>query len=287
MDTIPDEKGGHSRQAPVKRIYLESLTTTDLIRMADSMGLDIPPDLERKFIIEELLEILTFDDSGSQDALNSPEYNSGASSETFAANSMVEPESLRDSERVDSVSIESAHLPKQYNITFIEVIIRDPLWAFVFWEIKTSEKEQHEKMTDFSGYYLKVSPWSAHSVSSAMFPAINATSSGQFFLVSVKPEDSSWYLGLTDEIFRENQKQFVVELCAGIKGEETVLAVSNPFTLPVLPAGRDSRNKKKTESGGASINPLVRLSGLGDFHILRNNERMMRTKKSVVPGSYE
>ena len=39
-------------EQPVTRAYLESLTTSDLIKMADNSGIDIPSELDRIFIIE-------------------------------------------------------------------------------------------------------------------------------------------------------------------------------------------------------------------------------------------
>ena len=38
------------------RTYLETLSTSDLIALADDYGIDIPPELNRRFIIAELLE---------------------------------------------------------------------------------------------------------------------------------------------------------------------------------------------------------------------------------------
>ena len=40
----------------VTRSYLERLSTSDLISLADEYGIDIPEDLNRRFIIGELLE---------------------------------------------------------------------------------------------------------------------------------------------------------------------------------------------------------------------------------------
>ncbi|MDR1147291.1 MAG: hypothetical protein LBK66_01525, partial [Spirochaetaceae bacterium] len=38
------------------RRYLESLTTRELAALADKAGIDIPPELDRIFIIEAILE---------------------------------------------------------------------------------------------------------------------------------------------------------------------------------------------------------------------------------------
>ena len=42
----------------ISRTYLESLSTADLISLADEYGIDIPEELNRRFIIGELLEVI-------------------------------------------------------------------------------------------------------------------------------------------------------------------------------------------------------------------------------------
>ena len=216
-------------ESPQTRAYLESLTSSDLIKIADNLGVDIPPDLDRIFIIEEILEAGSPGDE--------------------------EPEPPLETGPVDLVAVESVPLPKQYSITFIEVLVRDPFWAFVFWEIKAQDKEQLEKSQEFEGYYLKVSPCSAEE--------------RQVFMIPVKGDDSAWYLGLTPamsiDVSPVEQSQYKVELCARLKGEEMILASSNPIKLPCLPR----------DAGKKDVNPLVSLSGYGDFHILRNKERAL------------
>ena len=40
----------------LSRAYLETLPSADLIALADDLGIDIPENLNRRFIIGELLE---------------------------------------------------------------------------------------------------------------------------------------------------------------------------------------------------------------------------------------
>jgi hypothetical protein len=230
------------------RTGLESLTTGELVKLADFYGLDIPPGLDRLFIIEELLEITL--------------EGEGRGKQSFSEEPLV----------TDTGFLESVPLPRQYNITFIEVMVRDPLWAFVFWEIKTFDKEIFEKAPDFGGYYLKVSPWE----SGGNFP--RAKGEG-VFTVPVETGDTARYLSFPPEGDAEGQKENPqkVELCARRDIEEFVLAVSDPFrlpSLPLLPVGPEQEEHCKRYK-----NPLVRLSGCGDFHILRNPDRFFRLKR--------
>jgi hypothetical protein len=230
------------------RTDLESLTTGELAALAERYGLDIPSGLDRLFIIGELRELAQADEA------EGPE----GTPETWAG---------------EGGFLEPALLPKQYNITFVKVMIRDPLWAFVFWEVKGFDKEAFEKAPDFGGYYLKVCPWKEGDG--------NSQSEGEgVFTVPVETGDTARYLGLPpagEEGEGGEDNRFRVQLCAKRGGEEFVLALSNPFrlpSLPALPAGTE-----QGEGGTRYGNPLIRLSGSGEFHILHNRDRLYRSKK--------
>jgi hypothetical protein len=222
---------------PMTRPYLESLTTAELIKWADLYGVDIPSGLDRIFIIEELLEIVSAE---------------------------VETEDEHIEEPVKKFPV-SVVLPKQYNITFLEILVRDPLWAFVFWEVKSSDKEIFEKAPDFNGYFLKVCPLERNAVQ-------------ETFTVPLMPEDSAWYLGFPPA--EENDKgqaadrYFKVELYAERGEEEIMLAVTDPFRLPAL-----CPRIEKQEDHGYNKYPLIQLSGIDDFHIMRNGDRQLRSKR--------
>jgi hypothetical protein len=219
--------------APFSRIKLECLSTDELIGLAEDIGIDIPVGLERIFIIEELLENSEAGgDEGKDDLQNNPSYS------------------------------EPVALPKQYNISFIDVIIRDPLWAFVYWEIKGHDREIHENAGNFKGYCLRVIPLNEGE----SIPKSKENS----FTVSIGAEDSARYLG-----FAEHSPQaagrYIIKLGA-IRGDaEWQIAVSQPFNLPRL-----------IENDGICAldkNPLVRLSGATDFVTTKSVDRQFRTKR--------
>jgi hypothetical protein len=150
----------------ISRSYLESLSTTDLVALADEFGLDIPEGLNRRFIIGELLEIAT---ESAHDS------DSGALAETeFTA----PPDAL----------------PESYNETKITVLVRDPGWVFVCWDFQmnlfTAITENHQ----FESFFLRV-----NSLSSAKPAKVT-----DFFDVDVGTHDRKWYIHLsrTDEICR-------------------------------------------------------------------------------------
>ncbi|MDR2094704.1 MAG: DUF4912 domain-containing protein [Treponema sp.] len=223
----------------ITKEYLESLTIGELTRMADAYNIDIPPDMERIFIIEELWDFFSEDEDAEE--------------ETAIP--------LQGEVRY----IESVPLPKQYNITFIETILRDPLWVFAYWEVKNSEREKYEKDGEFEGYELLVEPLNRQD--------------GNAFTIQVGNDDHAWYLGFPPEGGR-----YRVKLCVLMEGQRLVLAVSRPFILPFLaqnPMRSECCLGARLDPREAEIyrNPLAILSGVEDFHILRNEDRAARAKR--------
>jgi len=220
-------------QTPVTRHWLESLSTEQLVKLADSYGIDIPPGLERIFIIEEILEVSSID----------------------------ERETVEDMEVNEDYS-ETAALPSQYNISYIEVMIRDPLWVFAFWEIKKHDRELHENSDDFNGYCLRLIPLDKNCKEK------NPGESS--FTVAVGAEDRGRYLGIVEHS-TQNSDCYIIQLCVN-KGDVLLqIAVSQPFFLP-KPYNNDI-------IADMSNNPLIRLSGARDLSIIKNTDRQSAVKR--------
>jgi hypothetical protein len=220
-------------QIPVTRHWLESLSTEQLIKLADSYGIDIPPGLERIFIIEEILEV-----------------------------SSVDKQETADEMEVNDDYSETAALPSQYNISYIEVIIRDPLWVFAFWEIKKHDRESHETAEDFNGYCLRVIPLDKNGKEKS--PNENP------FTVYVNAEDCARYLGIVEHSAQDSDC-YVVQLCVNRGDALLQIAVSQAFYLP-KPYDNDI-------IAGLSSNPLIRLSGARDLAIIKKTDRQSAVKR--------
>jgi len=217
--------------SPLTRSSLESLSTAELIKLADSFGIDIPFGLERVFIIEELLETALPGRDDSKDVLEaSPDI------------------------------AETAALPKQYNISYIEIMIRDPFWAFAFWEIKEHDRQIHENAPDFEGYCLRV------------IPVGEGEAGGDSFTVSVDVNDSARYLGFQHESQTSTNRRYIVKLCAIRDILEVPLASSRVFSLPRLNDTPDRNNELRQY-------PCICLSGARDFSVIKSADRLFRVKR--------
>jgi hypothetical protein len=236
------------KSAELSRTYLEGLTTEELIVLADRFDIEVPPDLAWNFIVETLLEINPAD--GTDDLDNVMDDSTAPTRMGQAA---------QQEETEDDAPECAVPLPEQYNISFIDVLIRDPLWVYVFWEISSQEKEMFENKKAFNRYYLKICP---------------IEDSQKTFTVHIRLEDTAWYVGIPD-----SGCSYKVGLCVSVDKQETVIASSAVFTMPVLfePVKRRTNHPIGASStNGADFTPLQILSGVNDFTILRSRERTVR-----------
>jgi hypothetical protein len=203
----------------LSRANLEGLTIQELVAIADRYDIDIPPDLDWNFVIEALLESNLESDAEEKDGTS----------------------------LVETAIPGAVPLPTHYNITFIDVLTRDPMWVFAFWEIKEQDKETCEGVPGFGGYFLRVVPVDVEDE--------------QPFTITVGEGDSAWYVGIPVP-----GCCYKVELCARQTESAAILATSREFRPPKLLKLQDLRRM-------AGENPLLGLSGAEDFQVLRNVER--------------
>lgn len=53
-------------------------------------------------------------------------------------------------------SPQERELPETYEETYCGLLLRDPDWAFCFWEIKTATWQQYTKQSGFKGFFLQL-----------------------------------------------------------------------------------------------------------------------------------
>ena len=211
----------HDSETAEYKKHLNSLTNRELVKMADGAGIDIPSDPDRILIIRELLDS-KLDEEIPQDHLT------------------------------EKPNPETAELPRQYHITYLEVLPRDPQWVYVFWEIKAQDRERYEGDPRFEGYALKALERKTNIEKPTEYDFTDS------FFVPVNPEDNSRYLGFP------RSGDFRIALW--LRGFETSLIVSRIFTLP--------RFLNSPGNEAYLARPLIRLSGAADFAILRDAEKV-------------
>jgi uncharacterized protein len=207
----------------LSRSYLETLSSADLISLADDYGIDIPDDLNRRFIIGELLEAA---EEINQDCGHSENEMHAAGSAPVS---------------------ESDTLPESYNETMICAILRNPVWAFVYWDFKESDVKRLRSQNSLTSLMLRVS----------FFDEEESQKPSEAFDVQVSLSDREQYVLLPAG------KKFVrIDLVAEFRNQPVeTFAASRMLELPhgcelltkALP-GRDIK-----------IDPVLELSGMSEL----------------------
>ena len=146
----------------LSRAYLETLTTDDLVRLGDELGVDIPFELNRRLIIGELLEIQ--EKSRSSEAASSP---------------FDDPLSEKD----DAFCLDS------YNETRVSVLLRNPGWLFVFWDFSAAEFSACTQREGFECFSLRLS----------FFDDAALAASRDSYNTDVSPLDRKWYIHMHEQ----------------------------------------------------------------------------------------
>ncbi|GMO25552.1 MAG: hypothetical protein Ta2F_00890 [Termitinemataceae bacterium] len=236
--------------------YLQRFSTDELVALAERLGIELSLDKDRLFIIDELLEYAP--------CLNIYQEENPFDAADFKNIGLHTSDSTADTANVPE-EIEVAKLPEQYNITYIEVLVRDPLWVFVYWEIRASVKQEIEKTANFNSYILRVK----------LFECTMGSKCQNLFSIPVTVSDNSLYVnfppdGPCQAICKTRQDAvFQVELCAVLGVNIEVITVSKPFTLPHILAIPGSNDPLLQD------NFFIKASGLDDINVMRTSERTL------------
>ncbi|MBP5174759.1 MAG: DUF4912 domain-containing protein [Treponema sp.] len=211
----------------LSRQYLESISTADLISLAFDYGIDIPENLSRRFVIGELLEA-------------AQELESETDEEQMAESEIDVPD----------------FLPKTYNETQIYAILRNPAWAFVFWDYSIQEFETLTSRPDFKGFFLHI----------AFFDSASGETPSDSFDIQISPDDREQYV-----LIPAGRKYVIINLKCSIEGMDSrVLAYTRRIEIPP-----ESETVVEYQPGKkVEMSELVKLSGMEE--LLRKNYKNHR-----------
>ena len=227
-------------QNVVVRIHkLDALSIEELYALADKTGLDLPPGLERPFVVEEILEALEEDS----------EDRRAAQGEAVHID-----EKKYSGLRIGDFDLDldtGESLALRYNETMIRAIVRDPSWAFAYWDVADSELEMLRGDDSTAGIFLRVSEIGTTGE--------NGDSQREYFDIPVADNDYQWYINLPRPGIR-----FRIDLCArrgGQAGKFRILARSCEIESP-----RQGFSASVRDLDPASCELLV-LSGAEDLSL--------------------
>jgi hypothetical protein len=226
------------QNAGVNSEKLESLSLTALYALADKMGLGLPPGLERSFVMEEILDALAED---SEDRRTSTDEALLVEEKKYSGS---------ESDNLDLAMDDDSPLESRYNETMIRALVRDPSWAFAYWDLSDAERSSMIGDESISPIFLRIVELDHEG---------GDVKHGHFD-IAISQSDLQWYINLPRSGIR-----FRIDLCsrrgAPNGSHIRVLARSNCVDSPrqELHVGVDGIDQAGLR--------LLQLSGLGDLRI--------------------
>jgi len=209
------------------RESLQSIPLEELAARARSEGYDLNGSVDRAALTEFILETLT------ERARERQEENSSSVRVEGSKYEIVEGECP------ESVNTDRFPIPERYDRTKIVFMVRDPHWAFAYWDLEEKAREKTQVDEESRQLVLRV-----HE---GEIPYSGKSEDRNSFDIPIQPGDSRWYIYLP-----EPNRSYTLELVLIIDDKNTRLAVSNTIRTP-----RDSLIPNAAESHlEASLNPL-------------------------------
>lgn len=213
----------------------------DVLRdIADRTGIKYDEYIDKNSLVEQIVEAFEEDRTERERGNNAAMQ---IKSRKFSGGS--------DDELVPSG--EAYELPDSYGQTRVVLLLRDPFWAFAYWDVSDADLDTVEEDGLNGRYYLRV-----HETDSGS----ESIQSSRSFDIPVKRADRSRYINLP----RAGRK-YVIELRFHKGADDSRLCISNPVLSPAtIIEGADQIHRDSPYTGimaVAGLNELGELMGGG------------------------
>ncbi len=204
----------------INRAYLETLSFSDLVQIADRYSIDVPENMNRGFLIGEILE------SVSEAEINFDDTELTVSDEDFETPN-------------------TELLPRSCNSTEVKIMLRNPAWAFIYWNISEAD---HFSLQGAAVSELKLRV-NSYSEKDQLKP-------DEHFDLQLSKEDNGQYI-----LLPAGKKFFRVDLLFNLDGIIDILASSNVLEMPKGSSLHSNIRPGKTEN----ISPVMKISGMEEL----------------------
>lgn len=159
-------------------------------------------------------------------------------------------------------------LPDVYNETRIVLMLRDPAWAFAYWDIHDAALQELIDDEEFEELLLRVVEVNARNQTNHRTTVEPVAS----FDIPVQPSDSSWYIHLPQQ-----DTYYRIDLYACCGGHRTLMAKSNVVAVPPgnLAVNGDEELAERADQ-------ILALSGLQKLDVATYGERTSQRLISLI-----
>ncbi|TFG85116.1 MAG: DUF4912 domain-containing protein [Spirochaetales bacterium] len=183
---------------------LNVLSIEALYALAEKMGLDLPPSLERVFVVEAIIEAYEEDNEDRK------------SSDVAAIHVEEKKYSGSELDEIDASLDAAPCIARRYNETVIHCIPRDPEWAFAFWDVREDEFDALCSSDGFGGFFIRV-------IQNSGYDGKGSAS----YDIPIGENDDHWYLHMPQQ-----DTAYRLDLCVRHGSRFKAIAHSNSVRTP-------------------------------------------------------
>lgn len=236
---------------------LRGLSFASLLDIATKEGISAGENIDKESLIELISEAMEEDRTEREQSNNS------------AMRIKEKKYDITRDEEIETAGSEDFVLPDRYNETRITALLRDPLWAFAYWDIKDSDLERISDQSESDPLFLRVCELRAGDEKGSDVVG--------YFDIPVKTTDSSWYINLPAP-----GKSYAIELHARVGIESHSLCRSNAIHSPLGQVAVEYLHEMISKPDNDSIV----LTGLDQYSASSLRENIPQRIISLIDSDY-
>lgn len=236
---------------------LQRLSYASLLDIATKEGIAVGDSVDKDSLVDLISEAMEEDRTEKEQSNNS------------AMRIKEKKYDIIRDEEIEAEGDEEYALPDRYNETRIVALLRDPLWAFSYWDLKDTDAERISSEGESGELFLRVCELKSGTDENAGVV--------DYFDIPVKTTDSSWYINLPMP-----GKSYVIELYANINAEAVFLCRSNALHSPL---GQDAVDYLHEMISQPDNDSMV-LTGLDQYSGSSLRENIPQRIISIIDSEY-
>lgn len=241
------------------RKRLEALSFDSLKAVAAREGIDVPDGVEKILLIDLLLEIAEDRKEEQESRNNNP---------VRVQQKKYDVSLSRDYDLLPNP--DDGILPEGYNTNRIVMLLRDPSWAYVYWDVKGGTLQAAAEEIGAQGALLRVLRFANEGGDVA--PGKPADS----YDIPLGPEDTGWYVNIPDQ-----DSFYRVELALQGENSEKILVRSNLVRVP-----RAVTKEDLSFRDGTPLNMILTLSGVENLDVFTPKRSIPQRINSLHEDSF-
>lgn len=235
----------------MRRSELEQLSPESLLDLAEEHDIDSAEELSRDTLVELLLEAFEEERLELELQNNNPVTVEEKKYTQFGERPIVQGEA-------------DIQLVESYNDTRLVLLLRDPAWAFAYWDLRDTIEREILESEGEEELLLRV--YELQNVKRSIKQALGA------FDIPIRAEDREWYINIPTQ-----GRAYIAHLVRRFGQRDKLLAASNTVSVPRGAIAEDA-DSRETDT----IDQLLALSGIQKLDVAGSEQAIPQRIVSLL-----